>query len=136
MGCSTCKQNQSSIDKAMSVEMPGGEIYNGHFFLKVVTFIALLVAIPLIIVVLICQIFLTFFVPSKVNEIKKKFNKGFEDELLQVGILGSIFANIKERKILRKQRKFNKTTSYYDEPEIEVFDMDDIEDNNEKDSET
>ena len=44
--------------------------------------------------------------------------------------------NIKERKILRKQRKFNKTTSYYDEPEIEVFDMDDIEDNNEKDSET
>ena len=133
MGCSTCKQNQSSIDKAMSVEMPGGEIYNGHFFLKVVTFIALLVAIPLIIVVLICQIFLTFFVPSKVNEIKKKFNKGFKK--IVTGVF-RVILNIKERKILRKQRKFNKTTSYYDEPEIEVFDMDDIEDNNEKDSET
>jgi len=133
MGCSTCKQNQSSIDKAMSVEMPGGEIYNGHFFLKVVTFIALLVAVPLVIVVLLCQVFLTFFVPSKVDDVKKRFNKFLKR--IAVGIF-SIFAKIKERKILRKQRKFNKTTSYYDEPEIEVFDINDVEDNNEKDSET
>ncbi len=133
MGCSTCKQNQSSIDKAMSVEMPGGEIYNGHFFLKVVTFIALLVAVPLVIVVLIGQIFLTFFVPSKVDDIKKRFNNFFKR--MAVGVF-AIFAKIKERKILRKQRKFNKTTSYYDEPEIEVFDINDVEGNNEKDSET
>jgi hypothetical protein len=133
MGCSTCKQeNQSNMVNAISSEMPGGEIYNGHFFLKVATFIALLVAVPLIIVILICQIFLTFFVPSKVNNIKNKFNKLFNK--LAVGVF-AIIAKIKEKKILRKQRQFNKTTSYYEEPDIEVFDINDIEDNNDKDSE-
>jgi len=116
----------------ISSEMPGGEIYNGHFFLKVATFIALLVAVPLIIVILICQIFLTFFVPSKVNNIKKKFNNFFKKIISKVF---SLMVKIKENKILRKQRQFNKTTSYYEEPDIEVFDINDIEDNNDKDSE-
>jgi hypothetical protein len=133
MGCSTCKQeNQSNMVNAISSEMPGGEIYNGHFFLKVATFIALLVAVPLIIVILICQIFLTFFVPSKVNNIKKKFNNFFKKIISKVF---SLMVKIKENKILRKQRQFNKTTSYYEEPDIEVFDINDIEDNNDKDSE-
>jgi len=133
MGCSTCKQeNQSSMANAISTEMPGGEIYNGHFFLKLATFIALLVAVPLVIIVLIGQIFLTFFLPSKVNDIKKKFNKFLNR--IALGIFATI-AKIKEKKILRKQKKFSKTTSYYDEPDIEVFDINDLEDNNEKDSE-
>lgn len=133
MGCSTCKQEkQSSMVNAISSEMPGGEIYNGHFFLKVVTFIALLVAVPLVIIVLIGQIFLTFFLPSKVNDIKKKFNN-FLKKIM--GKVFSVMVKIKEKKIIRKQKKFSKTTSYYDEPDIEVFDINDLEDNNEKDSE-
>ena len=37
--------------------------------------------------------------------------------------------------IVLRSKKFSKTTSYYDEPDIEVFDINDLEDNNEKDSE-
>ena len=97
MGCKTCKdkkgskQNKQNNQNNMNEKdyvVPGNDTVNlipeaiangdfsGNFMFKVVAFIVMTLAIPLIILVLMGQMFLTFFMPKSLPKATKKV-KGF-----------------------------------------------------------
>ena len=101
MGCNNCNQTKETVNKNVlgsGLNQLVADDYQGHFGLKVVTFIVLLIAIPLIIVVLILQVFGTFFVPTSLDRVKKSlsgwFRNGFES-----------WAERKAKKTADKRRK-------------------------------
>jgi hypothetical protein len=148
MGCKTCKDkkgskqnNQNNMNEKDYV-VPGNDTINlipeeiangdfsGNFMFKVVAFIVMTLAIPLIIIVLMGQMFLTFFMPKSLPKVSKKV-KGF----FMGGIKG--YAKFKHDKEVRKRkRQFEKTMGYEEGSElIDIEDYTDInvhEDNNEK----
>ena len=148
MGCKTCKDkkgskqnNQNNMNEKDYV-VPGNDTINlipeeiangdfsGNFMFKVVAFIVMTLAIPLIIIVLMGQMFLTFFMPKSLPKVSKKV-KGF----FMGGIKG--YAKFRHDKEVRKRkRQFEKTMGYEEGSElIDIEDYTDInvhEDNNEK----
>jgi len=148
MGCKTCKDkkgskqnNQNNMNEKDYV-VPGNDTINlipeeiangdfsGNFMFKVVAFIVMTLAIPLIIIVLMGQMFLTFFMPKSLPKVSKKV-KGF----FMGGIKG--YGNLLAKKEIRKRkRQFEKNQGYEEGSElIDIEDYTDInvhEDNNEK----
>lgn len=148
MGCNTCKEKRNSkqnnqnnmnskndvVDDKDTVNLIPEAIangdYSGNFMFKVVAFLVMTIAIPLIILVLMGQMFLTFFMPKSLPKVSKKF-KGF--------FMGGIkrYAKFRHDKEVRKRkRQFEKNMGYEEGSElIDVEDYTDInvhEDNNEK----
>ena len=135
MGCKTCKDkkgskqnNQNNMNEKDYV-VPGNDTINlipeeiangdfsGNFMFKVVAFIVMTLAIPLIIIVLMGQMFLTFFMPKSLPKVSKKV-KGF----FMGGIKG--YAKFKHDKEVRKRkRQFEKTMGY--EEGSELIDIED-----------
>ena len=148
MGCKTCKDkkgskqnNQNNMNEKDYV-VPGNDTINlipeeiangdfsGNFMFKVVAFIVMTLAIPLIIIVLMGQMFLTFFMPKSLPKVSKKF-KAF----LMSGF--TIYASFKlKREAKKRKRQFEKNQGYEEGSElIDIEDYTDInvhEDNNEK----
>ena len=151
MGCKTCKNkkgpkqnkqnNQNNMDEKdndpigkdtinlIPESMVDGD-FSGNFMFKVVAFIVMTLAIPLVIIVLMGQMFLTFFMPKSLPKASKKV-KGF----FMGGIKG--YANLLAKKEIRKRkRQFEKNQGYEEGSElIDIEDYSDIdvhEDNNEK----
>lgn len=124
MGCSTCKKsnegtvNTEGID---TIKLLPDNLYDLTFFLKIVTFLVIVVAIPLIILVLVVQLFLTLFLPKKLPAVSKKFKDFF------MGIFTK-YAEFKVKRTLKKrERQFEKTTNYVNEEieEVEIYDNED-----------
>ena len=82
MGCNNCNQDNvgantmdppkdgmSTVGKAISAD------YEGHFFFKLITFCVLLIALPFIGVVVIIQVFLSFFLPKQLPTIREFFGE-------------------------------------------------------------
>jgi len=125
MECKTCKE------KSNKRKLPGEENleinlipksiqegdYNGNFFFKIIAFVVVAIAIPFIILVLLGQIFMTFFLPKSLPKVSKKFKAVFM----------GIFTKYAEFKIKRETKKrenqFRDTTSYVEEniDDIEIF---------------
>ena len=146
MGCKTCKDkkgskqnNQNNMNEKDYV-VPGNdtinlipeEIANGDFSgnFKLITFFVITIAIPFIILVLVVQLFLTFFLPKSLPKVSKKF-KAF----LMSGF--TIYASFKlKREAKKRKRQFEKNQGYEEGSElIDIEDYTDInvhEDNNEK----
>lgn len=135
MECKTCKQkNQKSNNSEKQTkgnginmniipeEIQNGE-YGGNFFFKVIAFLAIIAVLPLIILVLLGQIFLTFFIPKSLPKVTKKFKNFF------MGIL-NMYGKFKYNKDIKKrENQFGKTDSYDEKPKnetefenIEIFD--------------
>ena len=150
MGCKTCKDkkgskqnkqnNQNNMNEKERVisddtinlipESIANGDFSGNFMFKVVAFIVMTLAIPLIILVLMGQMFLTFFIPKSLPKASKKV-KGF----FMGGIKG--YAKFRHDKEVRKRkRQFEKNQGYEEGSElIDIEDYTDInvhEDNNEK----
>jgi len=147
MGCKTCKDkkgskqnNQNNMNEKERVisddtinlipESIANGDFSGNFMFKVVAFIVMTLAIPLIILVLMGQMFLTFFMPKSLPKVSKKV-KGF----FMGGIKG--YAKFRHDKEVRKRkRQFEKNQGYEEGSElIDIEDYTDInvhEDNNEK----
>ena len=145
MGCKTCKDKKGSIqsnkngmgDKRDVINKDDGinlipeEIANGdfsgNFMFKVVAFIVMVIAIPLIIIVLIGKMFLTFFMPKTLPKVGKRVTGFF------MGILNR-YSNFRHDKEVRKRKKqFEKNVGYEEVPDsAEYDDIDIYEDNNEK----
>ena len=121
MGCSTCKKsNETTINEEEldTVKLLPDNLYDLTFFLKIVTFLVIVVAIPLIILVLVVQLFLTLFLPKKLPAASKKFKDFF------MGIFTK-YAEFKVKRTLKKrERQFEKTTNYVNEEieEVEIYD--------------
>jgi len=117
MGCSNCKQKQDQQgglpeSGEMSIPLMPEAIaegnYNGNFFFKLIAFGSVIVALPFIIVVLLCQVFVTFFLPKSKDDFTSPF----------INVLKKIvdkYAQYKAKKELkRREKEFSSTTSYDD----------------------
>jgi|TARA_R110000751_G_scaffold88928_2_gene175637 predicted membrane protein len=137
MGCTTCKEKNQNNNENGSVDtinlipdsIANGD-FSGNFFFKLITFFVITIAIPFIILVLVVQLFLTFFLPKSLPKVSKKF-KAF----LMSGF--TIYASFKlKREAKKRKRQFEKNQGYEEGSElIDIEDYTDInvhEDNNEK----
>ena len=163
MGCSTCKNkkrakqnNQNNVDYENvgggdpDVVIDGDDVLNlipesfqngdfsGNFMFKVVAFIALTIAIPLIIILLMGKMFLTFFMPKSLPKVGKRVTKFF---LGGIGRYGKFLAN---KEVRKRKRQFEKNGGYeevpdpfgyeddYEDVDGDLVDITIHEDNNEK----
>lgn len=84
MGCSTCKQkkenNPSNGGDIPDINLLPESFTNGEFsgslIFKIIAFVVITAAIPLIILALLGQLFFTFFAPKKLPKITKKLKSG------------------------------------------------------------
>lgn len=122
MGCNTCKQsNKGTVNNGGDVETVSllpDNLYDGSFLFKVVAFFSILVAIPFLLVLLLGQVFLSFFFPKSLPKFSDKFKQFFM----------GIFKKYAEFKIKRsdkkRQKQFKKTIEYVNEDieEVEIYD--------------
>lgn len=126
MECKTCKQkNQKSNNSekqnkgnSIGVNLISEEIqngnYNGNFFFKVIAFFAISIALPLILLVLVGQVFLTFFLPKSLPKVRKKFFNFFTRIL-------NVYGKFKYNKEIKKREKqFGENISYDEKSEDDV----------------
>ena len=137
MGCSTCKQKKEN-NPINGIDMPDVDLipksfsdgdFSGNVLFKIIAFVVVILAIPFIILVLIGQIFFTFFAPKKLPKITKKLK----------GTLKSIvtkYAKFKYNREMRKrQKQFGENKGYHkdsDLVDIEILDGIKVHENNKK----
>ena len=120
MGCKECKSKKGQMGTD-SMEIPlvpkdivKGE-YNGNFYFKVVTFLGVSLLLPFIIVGVMVQMFVTFFVTKSKFDLSSKF----------VNILTTIVKWYGKRKAIkelkRREKEFSDTTSYDGDDDYEVY---------------
>ena len=115
MECKTCKQkNQKSNNSGkqnkgetinMNIipeEIQNGN-YNGSLFFKLIAFLAIIIVLPFIILGLVGQIFLTFFMPKSLPKVTKKIKNFF------IGILNMYAKFVYNKKIKKRENQFGKT---------------------------
>ena len=128
MGCNTCNQEKQKTQQnsqnggsqdfsAVADELIQSPV-NKHFFLKVATFISLIIALPFIIVALILQLFGSFFLPKSIEGINTKIRNGFHN-------MFTWLVKIRAKKELRKREKTFVNNGGYEEDsellDIEVY---------------
>ena len=127
MGCSTCNQKKESVG---SIDFIPQDFTNSsldqNFLLKVVVFIVLIFALPLIILVLVLQIFLHFFTPKSVKNINNKARSFFTKIFEKLTMLRYKKEITKRAKQFKENRDYEVNSELVD---IEVFEK---EDNNEE----
>ena len=174
MGCKTCKdKKRSKRNNQDDVEYENvgsgnpdpvtddGDVLNlipealqngdfsGNFMFKVIAFIVMTIAIPLIIVVLMGKMFLTFFMPKSLPKVGKRVTKFF---LGGIGRYGKFLANKEVRKrkrdrksvgilnryskfrhdkeVRKRKKQFQKNVGYEEVPDSSEYE-DDYEDEDE-----
>jgi hypothetical protein len=128
MACKTCeqkekknlKENQETVSIKLLPEQIANGDFSGNFFFKLISFIVLVIAIPLIIVVLIGQVFLTFFFPKSLGKLKIKIKKSF------MSLFEKIVKLRYNRTIKKRERDFKNKKDY----DSEFVDIQVHEDNN------
>ena len=132
MGCSTCNQES----KSQTLEMKDGISFipqdfansglDSNLVLKIVVFVVLIAALPIIILVLVGQIFLHFFLPKSVKNVNKKF-KNFIKNVFEK------LVSLRYKKELKKRATQFKENRGYD-TESELVDIEVFDNNNEEES--
>jgi len=124
MECKTCKEKSNKRklpgEENLEINLISKSIqegdYNGNFFFKIIAFVVVAIAIPFIILVLLGQIFMTFFLPKSLPKLTKKF-KGFF-----INLLNSYGKFRYNREIKKRERQFEKNVKYTDKVENEKVD--------------
>jgi hypothetical protein len=138
MGCSTCKQKKekklsNSIDNPdNSDKSQEGVInlvpesfglngdYSGNFLFKVIAFLVVMLAIPFLILVLVGQMFLTFFIPKLLPKVTKALKDGLT-------YFPRKYIKYMEKRMLKKREKeFNENGGY--EEGSSLLDIEDLSD--------
>ena len=125
MGCNNCNQNnsQGQSNTATKFGELAGNDYEGHFFLKVITFLLLIIGLPFILLVLIGQVFGTFFMPTSLASVKENFSNWSKNAL------AAYAARKRYKEELKREKQFRNNPTYGDEiSDIEIYE--DIDDNN------
>ena len=128
MGCNTCNQQNQNQEEKDNISLVSDQLMNSkvsdYFFIKVGTFIAVVLALPFIVLALVFQVFIHFFIPKKVNGINKKFRNGFTNLFVRLH-------KFRIKKEMKKRENQFKNNGGYDENsellDIEVYE--DSEDN-------
>jgi len=149
MGCKTCKdKKRSKRNNQEDVEYENvgsgnpdpvtddGDVLNlipesfqngdfsGNFWFKVIAFIVMTIAIPLIIVVLMVKIFLTFFMPKSASKAGKRVTGFF------MGILNRYSKFRHDKEVRKREKQFQKNVGYEEVPDSAEYE-DDYEDEDE-----
>jgi hypothetical protein len=126
MGCKTCKDKKRVNQKNVDYENIGGPDvvienddtinlipeafqngeFSGNFMFKVIAFIVMLIAIPLIVIVLIGKMFLTFFMPKSLPKASKRVTGFF------MGVLNRYARFRHDKEVRKRKRQFEKTVDY------------------------
>ena len=120
MGCKECKSKKGQTNKDINIPLVPEPIvdgdFSGNFLFKIVAFIAIIVALPFLIIILLGQTFFTFFLPKSKFNFNTKFVKFFE-------IIAKWYVKRKATKELKRRAKeFSNTTSYDDYDDYDVSD--------------
>lgn len=137
MGCNTCKQKAQKKQKEEDVVVDEDKMTinllpksvqengldGGSIPFKIIAFLVILIAIPLIILVLVGQIFLHFFLPKTLPKVSKSIKNFFINMLNR-------YAKFRHDKEVRKRKKqFEKTINYVEDDneenefsEVEIYD--------------
>ena len=137
MGCSTCKQkkenNPSNEGDKTDINLLPESFTNGEFsgsiIFKIIAFVIITAAIPLIILALLGQLFFAFFAPKKLPKITKRLKSG--------GMyIFKKYVEFKYRRSIKKREKqFGNNKGYEQDSEltdIEVLSDISVHDNNNK----
>jgi signal transduction histidine kinase len=123
MGCNTCNQSSrvvNGMEEEQTLNIIPSDLAGGTFLFRLIAFLVIVIAIPLIILVLVGQIFISFFFPKSLPKVSKKF-KGFFMGLF------TKYAEFKyKREIRKRENQFKESTSYVEKniDDIEIFDND------------
>jgi signal transduction histidine kinase len=123
MGCNTCNQPSgvvNEMNEEQTLNIIPSDLVGSTFLFRVIAFLVIVIAIPLIILVLVGQIFISFFFPKSLPNVSKKFKNVF------LGIFTK-YAEFKyKREIRKRENQFKKTTTYVEKDidEMEIFDND------------
>jgi hypothetical protein len=137
MGCNTCKQKAQKKQKKEDIVVDEDKMTinllpksvqengldGGSIPFKIIAFLVILIAIPLIILVLVGQIFLHFFLPKTLPKVSKSIKNFFINMLNR-------YAKFRHDKEVRKRKKqFEKTINYVEDDneenefsEVEIYD--------------
>jgi hypothetical protein len=133
MGCSTCKQKGKKEESVVtddtleinfvpkSVRENGLE--NGSIAFKIIAFIVVVIALPLVISVLVVQMFLHFFIPKALPKVSKGFKNFFVNLLNRYGKFRH------DREVRKRKRQFEKNRGYEDGSDlVDVTDYEEYSD--------
>ena len=121
MGCNTCNQQNQKSDVDLVTENLSTGRGRDNFFLKIGAFVGVVFALPIIIIALVFQVFMQFFLPKALPTINKKFRDGFQN-------IFKFFIALREKKELKKrEREFQNNMGY--EEGSELLDIEVYEDN-------
>ena len=138
MGCDTCKKEKQKtkqkdiVTEDNYIKLLPDSVANGNFgelniLLKIVVFSVLLLAVPLVISVLIIQLFFQFFFPSKLIILQKKVTNWGKNLLHKYG------SYIARKRIEKREKEFATTTVYKSENYQPQEDMEfEVYENNEE----
>ena len=122
MGCSTCKKSNSGvvtdIPSEETIKLLPSDLSGSSFLFRLIAFFVIVIAIPLVVLVLVGQMFVAFFLPKKLDKLTTKFKGG----------LMSIFTKYAEfkmkRELKKREKQFSNTKKYVNEDieEIEIYD--------------
>jgi hypothetical protein len=120
MGCETCKnKNQTQNIGSGEIKnidfMPESFVagdFSGNFLLKVIVFGVLVIGIPFIVLALVIQVFLHFFLPKSAGKVAIKV-KSFVKGLIEKWVVRK-----HKKEIKRREKSFGKNRSYDNDSEL------------------
>ncbi len=134
MGCKTCKQNKKQKEKVVNDEkdtldinfvpksVREGGFENGSFVFKLIAFVVILISLPLVLSVLIIQMFLHFFLPKSLPKVTKKVRNFFK------GLIYKYASFRHDREVRKRKKQFEKNSGYEEGSElVNVVDYDETE---------
>lgn len=135
MACNNCKQKNQNVGSIPSDNPIDGvepimtnimseQDIGGGILMKLVIFLILVISLPIIILVLVYQVFLNFFLPKSVHKINHKVKSFFRKMIDKHVVI------VQEHEKKKKQNQFSENRGYDEESElvdIEVYE--DLSDN-------
>jgi len=117
MGCNSCKQ-KNNIETNKNVEDVTESLSGLNIFYRLIAFFTISISLPFILIILLGQIFIAFFLPSKYNLISKKIGKYFND-LMEKSIIKR-----RQKDFEKREKQFKEKGEYDDDSNllnIEVY---------------
>jgi hypothetical protein len=122
MGCNTCKQKNDGTEnngngEEQTIRLLPDNLSDGTFLFKVVAFFSIMVALPFLLVLLVGQVFLSFFFPRSLPKVSGKIKQFFMGFFMK-------YAEFKvKRSMEKREAQFKKSIEYEEDiEEIEIYD--------------
>ena len=125
MGCKTCKTNTKNLSTEEN-SLPS-DITSSNFLFRVIGFFCITIALPFILIVLVGQLFIAFFLPKFYGRISNKVTELYHNFIRnsQIGRM--------EKDVEKREKQFKNNEGY--EEGSKLLDIEVYEENNEMNKE-